>query len=82
MVSINGNNWELKNFSGYPGHPYEQAENQLYAILGYCDREPAIRRKISGKTIIALPLITSAEWQQKGFDKVPKCPPIIYRKWR
>lgn len=39
---MNGSGREFKSFSDYPGNFYEQAENQLYVILGYCDRELAI----------------------------------------
>ena len=33
---INGHRWELKNFYDYPyDNPYQQAENQLWALMGY-----------------------------------------------
>lgn len=79
IVAVNGQEWEFQNFSTAETNPYQQAENQLYALLGYCDREPAIRRQVGARAIIALPLITEAEWQQKEFDKLPNCPPIIFK---
>ncbi|HLO50653.1 MAG TPA: ATP-binding domain-containing protein [Kamptonema sp.] len=79
IVAVNGQEWEFQNFSTSETNPYQQAENQLYALLGYCDREPTIRRKVGARAIIALPLITEAEWQQKEFDKLPDCPPIIFK---
>ncbi len=79
IVAVNGHQWEFQNFYITHGSPYQQAENQLYALLGYCDREPAIRRKVTGRAIVALPLITEEQWQEKGFDRLPSCPPIIFK---
>ena len=79
IVSINGHRWEFSNFYTKYSNPYEQAENQLFALLGYCDREPLLRRQTTGRTLVSLPLITTEEWQQKGFNKLPSCPPIIFK---
>ncbi len=79
IVNINGHRWEFCKFYTKYSNPYEQAENQLFALLGYCDREPLLRRQITGRTLVSLPLITLEEWQQKGFNKLPSCPPIIFK---
>jgi superfamily I DNA and RNA helicase len=79
IVAVNGHRWEFKNFYMASGSPYQQAENQLYAILGYCDREEDIRRQVIGRAIVALPAITEKQWQEKGFDRLPSCPPIIFK---
>jgi len=79
IISIEGGNWQFQNFDTTEGNPYQQAEHQLRALIGYSDREPAIRHKVNGKAIVALPLITQEQWQQKGFDKLPNCPPIIFQ---
>lgn len=79
IVAINGHRWEFRNFYTNYGRPYQQAENQLFALLGYCDREPTLRSKVTGRAIVALPLITQAEWQEKGFDQLPSCPPILFQ---
>ena len=79
IVSISGHKWELTNFYASYATPYQQAENQLYAMLGYCDREENIRRQVSGRAIVALPLITEQQWKSKGFDRLPSCPPIIFK---
>ncbi|MCL1469924.1 pentapeptide repeat-containing protein [Argonema antarcticum] len=80
IVAINGHRWEFRNFYIRDGNPYEQAENQLFALLGYCDREPILRRKVNGRAIVALPLITEKQWQEKGFQQLPSCPPIIFQE--
>lgn len=80
IVSIDGHRWELGNFYTNSANPYQQAENQLFALLGYCDREQSLRRKVNGRAIVALPLITQKEWQQKGFHLLPCCPPIIFKE--
>ncbi|MFB2978239.1 pentapeptide repeat-containing protein [Microseira sp. BLCC-F43] len=79
IVAINGHRWELRKFYTTYGRPYQQAENQLFALLGYCDREPTLRCKVTGRTIVSLPLITQTQWQKKGFDQLPSCPPIIFQ---
>ncbi|BDA71871.1 pentapeptide repeat protein [Calothrix sp. PCC 7716] len=79
IVSINGHQWSVKNFYSNTINPYQQAENQLYAILGYADREPDIRRQVTGRVVVALPLIDEKDWIARGFDKLPSCPPIIFK---
>lgn len=74
IVEVNGHLWQSAE-----ANPYQQAGHQLRAIIGYCDREPAIWRKVMGRAMVALPLITQEQWQQRGFDQVPNCPPIIFQ---
>jgi superfamily I DNA and RNA helicase len=78
ITGVNGHLWTFQNFYRASGSPYKQAENQLYSLLAYSDREEIIRRQVQGRAIVALPLITEREWQEKGFDKLPNCPPIIF----
>ena len=80
IVSVNGHLWQYQNFYETQGNPYQQAENQLYALLGYCDREETIRRQVKGRVVVALPLISEKEWQKKGFDRLPSCPPILFKE--
>lgn len=81
IVAIAGHWWQFQNFYTSDGHPYEQAENQLFGLLGYCDREPGLRRLVTGRALVALPLITQQQWQQKGFSQLPSCPPIIFQDY-
>jgi len=80
IVGINGHKWEFQNFYTTGGNPYQQAENQLFAMLGYCDREIALRDRVTGRAIVALPLISQQQWHQKDFNKLPSCPPIIFQE--
>lgn len=79
ILAISGNRWEFCNYYTTYSNPYGQAENQLFALLGYCDREPALRRKITGRALICLPLISEAQWYESGFYQLPSCPPIIFK---
>ena len=79
IVAINGHKWEFQNFYTTSGNPYQQAENQLFAILGYCDRETPLRDRVRGQAIVALPLITQQEWHEREFNKLPSNPPIIFK---
>ncbi|PSF33922.1 DNA/RNA helicase [Aphanothece hegewaldii CCALA 016] len=78
IVRVDGHQWQFQNFYQAQGSPYKQAENQFYALLGYCNREEAIRHQVRGRAIVALPLITEQQWQQRGFDQLPSCPSIIF----
>ncbi|GAB4542279.1 MAG: hypothetical protein Tsb0014_34910 [Pleurocapsa sp.] len=80
IVAINGHRWEYKDFYTNYGHPYQQAENQLFALLEYCDREPLLEKKVTARGIVALPYITQQQWQEKGFHKLPNSPPILFQK--
>ncbi|MBW4533185.1 MAG: ATP-binding domain-containing protein [Pleurocapsa minor HA4230-MV1] len=82
IKSVNGHLWEFQNFytTQDSPSPYKQAEKQLYSLLGYCDREEIICRQVKGRAIVALPFISEKEWQEKGFDRLPSCPPIIFKE--
>ncbi|WP_429713162.1 ATP-binding domain-containing protein [Bacillus rhizoplanae] len=79
VKQVNGHRWEFVDFYQKYGNPYEQAEDQLFALLSNCDKSSQIRRKIAGRALVALPYITEAEWQSKGFDRLSSCPPIIFK---
>jgi superfamily I DNA and RNA helicase len=79
IVAIEGHLWQFQNFYTREANPYQQCESQLRALIGYCDREPTIWRKVMGRALVALPLITQEQWQQRGFDQLPNCPPIIFQ---
>ncbi|MCP2728557.1 pentapeptide repeat-containing protein [Symplocastrum sp. BBK-W-15] len=79
ILTITGHRWEFQNYYTTESSPYAQAENQLFALLGYCDREPILRRQVTGRALIALPLITEAQWYDSGFYQLPSCPSIIFR---
>ncbi len=78
FVNIQGHRWEYKDFYTKFGNPYQQAENQLLALLEYSDREPLLRQKVTARAIVALPYITKMQWQEKGFNKLPYSPPILF----
>ena len=80
LVSIRGHRWQYQNFYTQYGNPYQQAERQLFALLEYCDREPLLKQKVSARAIVALPYITQRQWQQKGFDRLPNSPPILFQE--
>jgi superfamily I DNA and RNA helicase len=79
IVAINNQQWQLQNSEITEINPYQQAEHQLRALISYSDRETALWRKVNGRAIVALPQITAEQWQQKGFDKLPDIPPIIFQ---
>jgi len=79
IVAISGHRWEFQHFYTTGGNPYQQAEHQLYAMLGYCDRETVLRGKVSGRAIVALPSISQQQWHDKEFNKLPSNTPLIFQ---
>lgn len=79
IAAINGQQWQLQNTDTTEINPYQQAEHQLRTLISYSDRETALWRKVNGRAIVALPQITTEQWQQKGFDQLPDIPPIIFQ---
>lgn len=78
IVRISGHLWEYQDYYAATGNPYQQAENQLFALLEYSDREPSLKQQVSGRALVALPRITAKEWQERGFDRLPANPPILF----
>ena len=79
IESIDGHQWQYNNFYQDQGNPYEQCENHLYDFLAMSDRQPKLRRRVSGRALVSLPNITRVQWQEKGFDQHPCCPPVIFK---
>lgn len=50
------------------GRPLEEAEDMLFALLGLCDGEKKLRRRIEGKAMVVLPCIKREEWLSRGFQ--------------
>ena len=79
ITAVNGDQWEFREDTAIFANPAIRTNRSLQTLLGYCDREDAIFRKITGRALVALPNITIEEWQQKGFDQLPNCPAIIFK---
>ncbi|MEA5537259.1 pentapeptide repeat-containing protein [Crocosphaera sp. XPORK-15E] len=79
IVNIQGHRWEYQNFYINFGNPYQQGENQLFALLEYLNQEPDLKHKVTAKVLVALPFIQQEDWKEKGFDQLPSCPPIIFK---
>lgn len=78
--SINGHLWQYQDFYTDAGNPYQQAENQLFALLKYINPEPSLKSKITARVIIALPMVTQQSWIDKGFSQLPSNPPLLFRE--
>ncbi|BAS60299.1 pentapeptide repeat protein (plasmid) [Leptolyngbya boryana NIES-2135] len=79
LVEIRANQWEMQNFYTRYLYPFRQGENQLRQILRSCDRRKALRGRMPGRVLVALPCVTRDEWQARGFDvDHPTCPPLIF----
>ncbi len=79
IIGVDGGKLQLQNSDITEVNLDQQAEHQLRALISYCDRESAICRKVTGRVIVTLPLITQEQWQQRGFDQLPDAPRIIFQ---
>ncbi|HEY9650721.1 MAG TPA: ATP-binding domain-containing protein [Coleofasciculaceae cyanobacterium] len=79
IAAVNGHLWQLQNCYATEANPYQQAEHQLRALLGYCDREPTIWRKVTGRVLVALPLITQEQWQHRNFEQLSSSSTMIFQ---
>ncbi len=80
IVNINGHRWEYQNYYASFGNPYQQAENQLFALLDYSQNEPSLHKQIVGRVLLALPYISEQQWQARGFHQLPTNPPILFQE--
>ena len=79
IKAIQANSWMMKNFYAERIEPFRQGENQIRQVLRMCDKERSLRKTISARVIIGLPLITRQEWMNRGFDpNHHTCPPLIF----
>ncbi len=79
IIGIWGHQWQFQNFYTTASNPYQQAENQLYAVLRYSDGEPLLHRQVCARAMVALPEITRQQWQERNFHRLPTCPPILFQ---
>ncbi|MGL5611878.1 UvrD-helicase domain-containing protein [Cetobacterium sp.] len=80
ISSVSGDSWSYKDFYTAKGNPYKQAESQLRLLMNHLKKiDLNLANKLGQKIIIALPLINSYEWEKKGFNNKPNCPPIIFK---
>lgn len=79
ITSIQGHRWEYQNFYREFGNPYQQGEAQLFALAEYIDQEPFLKNQVTGRVLVSLPFVPEQDWNQKGFNQLPSCPPIIFK---
>ncbi|AGB41038.1 DNA/RNA helicase, superfamily I [Halobacteroides halobius DSM 5150] len=78
ISSINGGDWRYIDFTRDYGSPIKEVEDQLFALLGYCNSERELRRKVTGRSIVTLPNITRKEWENSNLPEVKEVGPIIF----
>lgn len=80
IADIQATQWSMiPSFHNRYLYPFRQGERQLRNILKQCDRQLQLSKRVPGRVIVALPLITKEEWQNRGFeDDHHTCPPLIF----
>lgn len=79
IAQVQGKCWQMQNFYKPTLAPFRQAESQLWRLLDHCKQHPALKEKVPGRVIVALPQITRETWQARGFeDGHHTCPPLLF----
>ncbi|KAF3885873.1 MULTISPECIES: DEAD/DEAH box helicase [Nostocales] len=69
----------LMSDSALPEPSYSVGDNPNREEAYTDNNKAAIGHKVKGRVLVALPLITQEQWQQRGFDQIPNCPPLIFQ---
>jgi superfamily I DNA and RNA helicase len=70
IAAIQGAEWTMQNWHDECETPLEQAADQMFAVKGrYLERRET-RDLLAFHFTVALPFVTRAEWQAKGFDRL------------
>jgi len=82
IESINGQVWNLQNISFSKAKPHPQARDQAFKIRSYFNRHRELtdsqgRCKIPCNVFIALPNISTQEWEGRGFHELPSAPRVL-----
>jgi len=77
ITSISGHRWTYDGYYQATGAPYQQAESQLWTLLGFCDAFSELRRRVPGRALVALPYVTREDWEAREFHKSPSAPPVL-----
>lgn len=80
IAEIQATQWKMiPSFHSRFLYLFRQGERQLRNILKHCDKHSQLRRRVPGRVIVALPLITRDDWRDRGFEADhPTCPPLIF----
>ncbi|MFF2457660.1 UvrD-helicase domain-containing protein [Peribacillus simplex] len=80
IVGIQGHKWIYQNFYTEEGNPYQQAEDQMHSLMDWVKEKEGLADKLSKRILVSLPYITQEEWAERGFDRLPSNPPILFKE--
>jgi superfamily I DNA and RNA helicase len=63
IKAIEGHRWYTPGFYTSTINPYQQAEDAAYAFIAMLARERSLRGAVPTRALVALPLISAAEWE-------------------
>jgi superfamily I DNA and RNA helicase len=70
VAAIEGNCWVMANWHEENETPLAQAEDQMFAVKNRYDERRETRNVVACNFCVALPFVTRAQWQEKGFDRL------------
>lgn len=69
ILAINGSTWTMRDWHEEFEAPLEQAADQMFAVKGRYEERRDTSGLLSFHYAVALPFVTRAEWQARGYDR-------------
>lgn len=76
---IQGHRWYFKNFRSESEAPYQQANQQMYMLVNDLNKNLLVGKRLNQFTVVALPMVSKAEWCNKGFNQQLNVPTPIFK---
>lgn len=79
IKSIEGHDWQMRDWYSDNIYPISQVEAQFYEVKTLVERDPALRSlRIPFEYRVVLPFVTQAEWATAGYDRHPSASGVVW----
>ncbi|TKI46246.1 UvrD-helicase domain-containing protein [Lysinibacillus tabacifolii] len=80
IIRIRSHNWEMaEGFYCEVMQPFAQALKQRFMLEKYLNKYLQLGKKVNFMTLVALPKITRAEWEKRGFHELAETPIPLFQ---
>nr|WP_106782939.1 UvrD-helicase domain-containing protein [Lysinibacillus timonensis] len=78
IEKIQGHHWHLNDFRSESVAPFHQASQQMYMLVDDLNKNLLLGKRLNRFTLVALPMVTKAQWSAKGFNQQLNAPTPIF----
>ncbi|WP_052195349.1 DEAD/DEAH box helicase [Deinococcus radiopugnans] len=78
LLRIDGHTWSVQEYVTKTIQPYEQARQQVQALLNRLHVEPALVDTVPSRALVGLPFMSRRWWESSGFARLPSSPPCLF----